>query len=79
MEGRFGRDDPKCCVNLSGGLKAKGHPVGATGVSMNALLYKQLIGEPIGAFPTNRQPMIGVSLNVGGSSVTNCVTVLVRD
>jgi len=79
MEGRFGRDDPSCCVNLSGGLKAKGHPVGATGVSMNVLLYKQLIGEPIGAFPTDREPLVGVSLNVGGSSVTNCVTVLARD
>jgi acetyl-CoA C-acetyltransferase len=78
-EGRFGRDDPKCCINLSGGLKAKGHPVGATGVSMNALLYKQLIGEPIGASPTAQEPTIGVSLNVGGSSATNCVTVLTRD
>lgn len=76
--GRFGRDDAKCCINLSGGLKAKGHPVGATGVSMNALLYKQLIGEPVGAKPINRQPEIGVSFNVGGSSATNCVTVLKR-
>jgi acetyl-CoA C-acetyltransferase len=78
-EGRFARDDPKCCVNLSGGLKAKGHPVGATGVSMNALLYKQLIGQPIGATSTSRQPTVGASLNVGGSSATNCVTVLIRD
>ncbi|MGZ3578929.1 MAG: thiolase C-terminal domain-containing protein, partial [Syntrophales bacterium] len=30
MEGRFTRDD-KCPINLSGGLKSKGHPVGATG------------------------------------------------
>jgi acetyl-CoA C-acetyltransferase len=76
--GRFGRDDEKCCVNLSGGLKAKGHPVGATGVSMHALLYKQLIGEPIGAAPSKKEPSIGVSFNVGGSAVTNCVTVLRR-
>ncbi|HEY9593969.1 MAG TPA: propanoyl-CoA acyltransferase, partial [Spirochaetia bacterium] len=40
MDGRFTKDDPKVCVNLSGGLKSKGHPVGATGVSMHALLYK---------------------------------------
>ncbi|MCX7024735.1 MAG: propanoyl-CoA acyltransferase [Spirochaetes bacterium] len=76
-EGRFDRDDPACAINLSGGLKAKGHPVGATGVSMHALLYKQLIGEPIGAAPATT-PEIGVSFNVGGSAVTNCVTVLRR-
>ena len=76
-DGRFGRDDPKCSVNLSGGLKAKGHPVGATGVSMHALLYKQLTGEPIGATRA-KTPEAGVTLNVGGSAVTNCVTVLRR-
>lgn len=77
MEGRFTRDD-SVCVNLSGGLKAKGHPVGATGASMHALLYKQLTGEPIGASRTKGIPEIGAVLNVGGSSVTNCVTVLRR-
>jgi acetyl-CoA C-acetyltransferase len=78
MDGRFGRDDPHCAVNLSGGLKAKGHPVGATGVSMNVLLYKQLTGQAIGASLSGKKPLVGVSLNVGGSSVTNCVTVLKR-
>jgi acetyl-CoA C-acetyltransferase len=78
LEGRFTRDDAECAVNLSGGLKAKGHPVGATGVSMHALLYKQLVGEPIGAVLSGRRPEVGVSFNVGGSSVTNCVTVLRR-
>jgi len=78
IEGRFSRDDPHCAVNLSGGLKAKGHPVGATGVSMNVLLYMQLVGQAIGATPTMKKPLVGVSLNVGGSSVTNCVTVLSR-
>lgn len=78
VEGRFGRDDPECSVNLSGGLKAKGHPVGATGVSMHALIYKQLLGEPIGAAPTKGRPEVGVAFNVGGSAATNCVTVLRR-
>jgi len=77
MEGKFTRDDT-CPINLSGGLKSKGHPVGATGVSMNALIYKQLVGEPIGAKPTKGQPEIGVAFNVGGSAVTNCVTTLKR-
>jgi acetyl-CoA C-acetyltransferase len=78
QEGRFGRDDTECCVNLSGGLKAKGHPVGATGVSMHALVYKQLVGEPIGAKPAGKAPEVGATFNVGGSAVTNCVTVLKR-
>jgi acetyl-CoA C-acetyltransferase len=75
-EGRFTKSD-RCPVNLSGGLKAKGHPVGATGVSMHALAYKQLVGEPIGAAPA-RPPETAVTFNVGGSSVTNCVSVLRR-
>jgi acetyl-CoA C-acetyltransferase len=73
LEGRFTRDD-KVAINLSGGLKSKGHPVGATGASMHALLYKQLIGEPIGV--KAKKADIGVTFNVGGSAVTNCVTVL---
>ena len=78
LEGRFTKDDPRCSVNLSGGLKAKGHPVGATGVSMHALLYQQLAGDPIGAVSSRKHPQVAVSFNVGGSSVTNCVTVLRR-
>jgi acetyl-CoA C-acetyltransferase len=77
LEGRFTRDD-KVSINLSGGLKAKGHPVGATGASMHALLYKQLVGEPIGAARKGKVPETAVLLNVGGSSVSNCVTVLRR-
>jgi acetyl-CoA C-acetyltransferase len=73
LNGRFTRDD-KVAVNLSGGLKAKGHPVGATGVSMHALIYKQIIGEPIGV--KARKADIGVTFNVGGSAVSNCITVL---
>ena len=78
VAGRFTREDAHCAVNLSGGLKAKGHPVGATGVSMHALLYKHLVGEAIGATLTKKIPQVGVSFNVGGSAVTNCVTVLRR-
>jgi len=73
LDGRFTPED-KVAINLSGGLKSKGHPVGATGVSMHALIYKQLIGEPIGV--KARKADVGVSFNVGGSAVTNCVTVL---
>lgn len=73
LEGRFTRED-KVAVNLSGGLKSKGHPVGATGASMHALIHKQLIGEPIGV--AAKKAEVGVAFNVGGSAVTNCVTVL---
>lgn len=76
MEGRFGHDDA-CPINISGGLKAKGHPVGATGVSMHALLYKQLTGAPIGRAPINT-PEIAATMNIGGAGVTNCVSVLRR-
>jgi len=64
-------------VNLSGGLKAKGHPVGATGASMHALMYKQIVGEPIGQ-SVNKAVDHGVVVNVGGSAVTNCVSVMRR-
>ncbi len=77
VDGRFTPEDD-CPVNLSGGLKAKGHPVGATGASMHALAYKQLVGEPIGAAPAKGTPEIGVVFNVGGSAVSNCVTTLRR-
>ncbi|MCX7177421.1 MAG: hypothetical protein NTX56_01210 [Proteobacteria bacterium] len=73
LDGRFTRDD-KVAVNLSGGLKSKGHPVGATGASMHTLIYKQLIGEAIGV--KAKKADIGVAFNVGGSAVTNCVSVL---
>jgi acetyl-CoA C-acetyltransferase len=73
LDGRFTRDD-KVAVNLSGGLKSKGHPVGATGASMHVLLHKQLIGEPIGV--AAKKADVAVAFNVGGSAVTNCVTVL---
>ena len=77
MEGKYTADD-KCPINLSGGLKAKGHPVGATGASMHALAFKQLVGEAIGMKPSKKTPEIGVAFNVGGSAATNCVTTLRR-
>lgn len=77
IDGRFTPEDD-CPINLSGGLKSKGHPVGATGASMHALVFKQLAGEPIGMTPAKRDPEIGVVFNVGGSAATNCVTTLRR-
>lgn len=59
----------KTQVNLSGGLKAKGHPVGATGVSMAVLATRQLLGNPFGEKAQN--PKIGLTLNIGGSAVNS--------
>ncbi|ALI00585.1 acetyl-CoA acetyltransferase [Pseudomonas sp. FW306-02-F02-AA] len=61
-------------VNLSGGLKAKGHPVGATGVSMHAMAFRQLTGEPIGLAVPN--PEFGLLFNMGGMAVANYASVL---
>lgn len=61
-------------VNLSGGLKAKGHPVGATGVSMHALAFRQLTGAPIGVPAKGAE--FGLVFNMGGMAVANYASVL---
>ncbi len=77
LDGRFTAGD-HCPINLSGGLKGKGHPVGATGVSMHALLFKQMTGQPIGKAREQGPPEVAATLNVGGSAATNAVSVLRR-
>lgn len=61
-------------VNLSGGLKAKGHPVGATGVSMHAISFRQLTGTAEQMQIDN--PGLGLVFNMGGSAVANYVSIL---
>jgi len=61
-------------INRSGGLKAKGHPIGATGVSMHALAAMQLCGEA-GAMQIPGAELAGV-FNMGGSAVANYVSIL---
>ncbi|KAB2886511.1 MAG: acetyl-CoA acetyltransferase [Albidovulum sp.] len=63
-------------VNPSGGLKAKGHPVGATGVSMHVLSAMQLAGEA-GAIGVPNATLAGI-FNMGGVAVANYVSVLER-
>ena len=61
-------------VNLSGGLKAKGHPVGATGVSMHALGFRQLTGQ---AGDMQRHGAeFALLFNMGGAAVANYATIL---
>ncbi len=63
-------------VNPSGGLKAKGHPIGATGVSMHALASMQLMGEA-GGMQVKDAKLAGI-FNMGGTAVANYVSVLER-
>src|ERR1700752_3671094 len=59
--------DGKLPVNPSGGLKAKGHPIGATGVSMHALSAMQLTGRAGGMQIENAR--LGGVFNMGGTAV----------
>jgi acetyl-CoA C-acetyltransferase len=68
--------DGKLPVNPSGGLKAKGHPIGATGVSMHALSAMQLCEEAGGI--QVKSPVLGGVFNMGGAAVANYVSVLER-
>jgi acetyl-CoA C-acetyltransferase len=68
----------KIPVNLDGGLKAKGHPIGATGVSMMVEITKQLRNEA-GRRQANIKNGIGLVHNVGGTGHYAYVTILSRD
>lgn len=63
-------------VNPSGGLKAKGHPIGATGVSMHVMAAMQLTGEA-GGMQVPGASLAGV-FNMGGAAVANYVSILER-
>jgi len=63
-------------VNPSGGLKSKGHPIGATGVSMHVLTSMQLTGEA-GAMQVPNATLGGI-FNMGGAAVANYVSILER-
>lgn len=66
--------DGKLPVNRSGGLKAKGHPLGATGVSMHAIAAMQLTGEA-GDMQLPKAELAGV-FNMGGVAVANYASIL---
>ncbi|MGE0752162.1 MAG: acetyl-CoA acetyltransferase [Variibacter sp.] len=63
-------------VNPSGGLKAKGHPIGATGVSMHALGAMQVSGKA-GDMQVKNANLAGL-FNMGGAAVANYVSILER-
>ena len=60
--------DGKLPVNLSGGLKAKGHPIGATGVSMHVISAMQLTGQAPEGMQLKNPRLAGI-FNMGGAAV----------
>ncbi|MDB5602538.1 MAG: acetyl-CoA acetyltransferase [Xanthobacteraceae bacterium] len=68
--------DGKLPVNPSGGLKAKGHPIGATGVSMHVLAAMQLT-DTAGGIQVGNATLGGI-FNMGGAAVANYVSILER-
>lgn len=68
--------DGKLPINPSGGLKAKGHPIGATGVSMHALTAMQLCDD--GGGMQVKDAVLGGIFNMGGVGVANYVSILER-
>jgi acetyl-CoA C-acetyltransferase len=74
LEEGLTQKDGKLPVNPSGGLKAKGHPIGATGVSMHVLTAMQLRGEA-GDMQIPGAKLGGI-FNMGGVAVANVVSIL---
>ncbi len=70
------RADGALPVNLSGGLKSKGHPIGATGVSQHVMAAMQLAGEA-GGMQKAGATLAGV-FNMGGTAVANYCSILER-
>lgn len=68
------RKDGRLPINASGGLKAKGHPIGATGVSMHVLTAMQVRGEA-GDMQVDGASVGGL-FNMGGAAVANYCSIL---
>ncbi len=66
--------DGKLPINPSGGLKSKGHPIGATGVSMHVMSAMQLSGTADDM--QVRDAKLGGVFNMGGAAVANYVSIL---
>ncbi|MHC1591171.1 MAG: thiolase C-terminal domain-containing protein [Candidatus Helarchaeales archaeon] len=71
--------DGQLPINTSGGLKSKGHPVGASGIGQVVEIFKQLRGEAEGARQVKDNPKIGLCHNVGGSGGSCTIHILKVD
>lgn len=68
--------DGKFPINSSGGLKSKGHPVGATGVAQVIEVYKQLTGQAENGRQIPGSPKIGMTQNMGGTGASSVVHIM---
>lgn len=66
--------DGELPINTSGGLKSKGHPLGASGVAQGYEIYKQVLGA---AGPRQVDADVGLACNVGGFG--NCVITTIME
>ncbi|WP_254862930.1 thiolase C-terminal domain-containing protein [Halovivax gelatinilyticus] len=73
-DGELDRDTGSIPVNPSGGLKSKGHPLGASGVAQAVEIYEQILGD---AGPRQVEADVGLCCNVGGFG--NCVTTTILE
>ena len=76
-EGQTARDGPMP-INTSGGLKAKGHPVGASGAGQLTEIWKQLRGEADQRQVSGRDLEYGLAHNIGGTGGTCVINILRR-
>ena len=67
----------ECAINTSGGLIAKGHPVGATGVAMVGWAAQQLLGRAPQELQ-QKNPKLAATFNIGGPICASVCTVLRR-
>jgi acetyl-CoA C-acetyltransferase len=71
------RVDGECAINSSGGLIAKGHPIGATGIAMVGWSAWQLLGK-VPAPLQVKDPRAAATFNIGGPICASVCTVLTR-
>ncbi|MGQ3414169.1 thiolase C-terminal domain-containing protein [Natrinema sp. LN54] len=74
VEEGYTERDGELPINTSGGLKSKGHPLGASGVAQGVEIYEQLVGE---AGPRQVDADVGLCCNVGGFG--NCVITTIME
>jgi acetyl-CoA C-acetyltransferase len=69
------RPDGECGINTSGGLIAKGHPIGATGIAMIGWSALQLLGKAPAELQV-KEPKLAATFNIGGPICASVCTVL---
>jgi acetyl-CoA C-acetyltransferase len=76
-EGKTARDGVKP-INVSGGLKCKGHPVGATGAAQTVEIFQQMRGEAGARQVTNMDINLALNHNIGAHGTTAVVQIYER-